>query len=82
MVVYNPSTLRISNITPATIPAKNIFFTRGVEFGLIYALVAIFPMMWLIYSAMSISLAMVSTWFVFGLLQGVIAGLIFEKINP
>ena len=58
------------------------FFTRGVEFGLIYALVAIFPMMWLIYSAMSISLAMVSTWFVFGLLQGVIAGLIFEKTNP
>lgn len=58
------------------------FLTRGIEFGLIYVLVAIFPMMWLIYSAMSISLAMVTTWFVLGLLQGVIAGLIFEKMNP
>jgi hypothetical protein len=58
------------------------FLTRGIEFGLIYALVAIFPMMWLIYSAMSISIAMVTTWFVLGLLQGIIAGLIFEKINP
>jgi len=58
------------------------FITRGIEFGLAYALVAIFPMMVLIYSAMSISLAMVSTWFALGLLQGIIAGLIFEKMNP
>jgi hypothetical protein len=58
------------------------FLTRGIEFGLIYMLVAIFPMMWLIYSAMSISLEMVATWFVLGLLQGVVSGLIFEKMNP
>ncbi len=58
------------------------FLTRGIEFGLIYAFVALFPMMWLIYSAISISLAMVLTWFVLGLLQGIIAGLIFEKLNP
>jgi len=61
---------------------KGSFLTRGIEFGLIYMMVAIFPMMWLIYSAMSISLEMVATWFVLGLLQGVIAGLIFEKMNP
>jgi hypothetical protein len=58
------------------------FLTRGIEFGLIYTLIATFPVMWLIYSAMSISLEMVATWFVFGVLQGVIAGLIFEKTNP
>jgi hypothetical protein len=58
------------------------FLTRGIEFGLIYAFVALFPIMWLIYSAMSISLAMVSTWFALGLLQSVVAGLIFEKMNP
>jgi hypothetical protein len=56
--------------------------TRGFEFGLIYALVAIFPVMWLTYSALSVSLAMVGTWLVFGLLQGVVAGLVFEKLNP
>lgn len=58
------------------------FLTRGIEFGLIYALIAKFPAMWLIYSSLSVSLSMVTTWFVFGLLQGIIAGLVFEKMNP
>jgi len=58
------------------------FLTRGIEFGLIYSLIATLPIMWLIYSAMNISLEMVATWFVFGLLQGVIAGMVFEKMNP
>jgi hypothetical protein len=58
------------------------FLTRGIEFGLVYALIAIFPVMWLIYSAISVSLAMVATWWAFGLFQGVIAGLVFEKLNP
>jgi len=58
------------------------FLTRGIEFGLIYVLIATFPMMWLIYSAMDVSLAMVATWFVLALIQGVIAGLVFEKMNP
>ncbi|MEI9934651.1 MAG: hypothetical protein WDM71_07295 [Ferruginibacter sp.] len=50
------------------------FITRGIEFGTIYAVVAILPMIWLIYSAMSVSFAMVATWLVFGVLQGIIAG--------
>jgi hypothetical protein len=61
---------------------KGSNLTRGIEFGLIYALVAIFPVMWLTYSALSVSLAMVGTWLVFGLLQGIVSGLIFEKLNP
>jgi len=58
------------------------FFTRGIEFGLIYALIAAFPMMWLIYAAMNVSLAIVATWFVLALVQAIIAGLVFEKMNP
>lgn len=58
------------------------FFRRGLEFGLIYVLIATLPMMWFIYSAMHISLEMVSIWFVLALVQGMIAGLVFEKINP
>ena len=58
------------------------FLTRGTEFGLIYVGIATVPMLWLIYSAMSVSLAVVTTWFILALLQGLIAGLIFEKINP
>jgi hypothetical protein len=61
---------------------KGSFITRGIEFGLIYSFIAAFPMMWLIYSAMNVSLALVATWFVFALVQGVIAGLVFEKMNP
>jgi hypothetical protein len=61
---------------------KGSFLTRGIEFGLIYAMVASFPMMWLIYSAMNVSLTMVATWFVLAMIQGVIAGLVFEKMNP
>src|SRR3984885_14846916 len=37
------------------------FITKGIEFGVIYALVTTFPMMWLIYSAMNVSLEMVTT---------------------
>jgi hypothetical protein len=58
------------------------FITRGIEFGVIYVLVAVFPMMWLIYSAMNVSFEMVTTWFVLAIIQGLIAGLVFEKMNP
>jgi hypothetical protein len=61
---------------------KGSFITRGIEFGLLYALIGTFPVMWLIYSAMNISIEMVATWLVFGVLQGIISGLIFEKMNP
>jgi hypothetical protein len=58
------------------------FLTRGIEFGLIYVLVAVLPMLLLIYSAMNVSLPLVATWFGLALLQATIAGLIFEKMNP
>jgi hypothetical protein len=58
------------------------FLTRGFEFGLIYAIIAIFPMMWMIYSAIHISIEMVASWFILGLLQGIISGFVFEKMNP
>jgi hypothetical protein len=61
---------------------KGSFITKGIEFGVIYALVASFPMIWLIYSAMNVSFVMVTTWFVLALAQGVVAGLVFEKTNP
>jgi len=61
---------------------KGSFITKGIEFGVIYGLVASFPMMWMIYSAINVSLAMVATWFVLALAQGVVSGLVFEKTNP
>ncbi len=61
---------------------KGSFITRGIEFGLAYTVVAIAPMMLMIYSAMNVSLLMVLTWVVHGLLQGIVAGLVLEKMNP
>ena len=58
------------------------FISRGIEFGVIYTLIATMPMMVLIYSAMNVSLSIVATWFVLALVQGTIAGLVFEKMNP
>jgi len=61
---------------------KGTRLTRGIEFGLIYVMVATIPMLWLIYSAMNVSITMVATWFILALAQGVVAGLVFEKMNP
>ncbi|CAN5255703.1 hypothetical protein BH09BAC1_BH09BAC1_19390 [soil metagenome] len=58
------------------------FLTRGIEFGLIYAVIALVPMMWMIYSAMNVSIEIVATWLLLGSLQGIVAGLVFEKMNP
>lgn len=58
------------------------FLTRGIEFGLIYAIIALFPMMWMIYSAMNVSMEMIATWLLLGSLQGIVSGLVFEKTNP
>lgn len=58
------------------------FISRGIEFGLIYALISILPMLWLVYSPLNISLAMVVGWFAFWVFQGLVAGLVFEKTNP
>jgi hypothetical protein len=45
-------------------------------------MIATCPIMWLIYSSMNVSFALVTTWFLLALVQGIIAGLVFEKINP
>ena len=60
---------------------KGSFLGRGIEFGIMYVVVAVFPMMWLIYSAINVSLGLVISWLLLGMFQGVAAGLLFGKIN-
>lgn len=63
-----------------------VFFTRpkllcrGVGFGLVYALFSI-PGMIMSYSSFPVSLGMIASWTFSGLIQGIIAGLIFAKMN-
>ncbi|HEX8376879.1 MAG TPA: hypothetical protein VF602_03615 [Pedobacter sp.] len=54
---------------------------RGLEFGLVYSFVALLPVMWITFSALDITVLMVVSWFVYGLVQAVVAGLIFAKMN-
>jgi hypothetical protein len=58
------------------------FLVRGIEFGVVYAVVALLPVMWITFSALDITVIMVLSWFVYGLVQATIAGLLFARINP
>lgn len=55
---------------------------RGFEMGLVYGLIATLPSMWMLYSAMSISFGMVMSWFLYGVFQAVVVGIIFAKLSP
>ena len=61
---------------------KGNFVLRGLEFGLVYAIVALVPVMWITFSSMDITLPMVVCWFIYGLGQSVLAGIVFAKTNP
>ena len=58
------------------------FLVRGLEFGFVYSVVALLPVMWITFSSLDISLVMVLSWFLYGLFQALLAGLVFAKINP
>lgn len=58
------------------------FWWRGIELGLTYSLVAVLPSMWITFSAFAVSLMMVFTWFMYGLMQGIVVGILYAKISP
>lgn len=61
---------------------KGPFILRGLEFGLMYSIIALLPVMWISFSSLDITVTMVLSWFVYGLLQAIIAGLVFARLNP
>lgn len=61
---------------------KGSFILRGLEFGAVYAMVALLPVMWITFSSLDITLSMVLSWFLYGFMQAVIAGILFARINP
>jgi hypothetical protein len=58
------------------------FILRGLEFGFVYAIVSLVPVMWITFSALDITVLMVLSWFIYGFVQAVIAGLVFARLNP
>lgn len=61
---------------------KGTFILRGLEFGLVYSIIALLPVMWISFSALDITVVMVLSWFLYGLAQAIIAGMVFTKVNP
>lgn len=61
---------------------QGFFMLRGLEFGSVYALVALLPVMWITFSAMDVTVYMVLSWLLYGFVQAVIAGILFAKFNP
>lgn len=61
---------------------KGSIIKRGAEVGLIYGMIAVVPAMWLTFSGIAVSISLVATWILYGTLQGIIAGIIYAKVNP
>ena len=61
---------------------KGTLIMRGLEFGVVYAIIALLPVMWISFSSLDITVIMVISWLLYGLAQAIIAGLVFAKINP
>ena len=58
------------------------FVVRGLEFGFVYAIVSLLPVMWITFSSLDITFFMVLSWFLYGFFQAVVAGTLFAKLNP
>ena len=56
-------------------------FVKGVEFGLMYALVGLIPVMWITYSAIDVDIVMVSTWMLYGFSQATLCGIVFALLD-
>jgi len=61
---------------------KGNFVLRGLEFGFVYSVVSLIPVMWITFSALDVTVSMVGSWLFYGFIQATIAGVIFSKINP
>ncbi len=61
---------------------KGPLVLRGIEFGIVYTITGLFPILWLTYSQIEVSTIMVLSWLLFGLFQASVAGIIFAKMNP
>lgn len=54
---------------------------KGLELGLIYAFTATLPSMWINFSAMDVTIAMIMSWFFYGWLQATAAGMVFWALK-
>jgi len=58
------------------------YIKRGLEFGLVYTVTGLLPILWMTYSQIDVSITMVLSWLGFGYFQSSAAGIVFAKMNP
>ena len=56
-------------------------FTQGIEFGLIYGIVALGPIIWISYSALAVTELTVFSWWIYGTVQACIGGIVFSWLE-
>ena len=56
-------------------------FLQGLEFGLMYGIVALIPVMWICFGALTVSLMTVFSWLIYGTTQACIAGFVFAWLS-
>jgi len=60
---------------------KGSALLRALKVGLVYGIVAMLPVLWLTFSAINISVVMVLTWLMYGIIQATVAGMVFAKTS-
>ena len=48
---------------------KGNFVLRGLEFGFVYSVVSLIPVMWITFSALDVTVSMVGSWLFYGFIQ-------------
>ena len=67
--------------TKKLLSSKDIM-TRGWQFGASYWVISSIPGMFITYSSFPVSLLLVISWSISGLVQAGVAGWLFAKMNP
>ncbi|MEZ5048024.1 MAG: hypothetical protein R2766_00085 [Saprospiraceae bacterium] len=57
------------------------FFINGIEFALMYACVALIPVLWVTYSAMDVTFTMILSWLIYGTTQAFIGAMVFTALD-
>ncbi len=60
---------------------KGNFILRGIEFGFLYLVIALIPVMWITFSAINVSVSLILSWMLYGFVQACIAGFVFALFS-
>ena len=53
----------------------------GLEFGILYSVVALVPILWLTYAAMDVNFSMVFSWLMYGFVQSSLGGITLSVVR-